>query len=72
MSSTERRRVCPTNAFVEFKKAETEQSIPARFERQVRRHPTRLAVKGRSYALTYDELNHAANRVGIVNLMGEW
>ncbi len=60
---TQSRRVCPTNAFVAFRKAEIEQSIPNRFEQQVRREPNRLAVKGKSYALTYDELNRAANRV---------
>jgi amino acid adenylation domain-containing protein len=63
LSSTQSRRVCPTNAFAEFKKEEIEQSIPARFEQQVRRDPDRLAVKARSHALTYDGLNRAANRV---------
>lgn len=45
-----------------------EQSIPARFESQVLQHPHRLAVKTRSEALTYDELNQAANRVAHVIL----
>jgi amino acid adenylation domain-containing protein len=57
------RRVCPTNAFVAFGKVEIEQSIPARFEQQVRRNPKRLAVKAKNYAFTYGELNGAANRV---------
>ena len=53
----------PTGTFVEFKKEEIEQSIPDRFEEQVRRYPERLAVKTRKEELTYDELNIAANRV---------
>ena len=52
-----------TGTFIEFKKEETEQSIPDRFEEQVRRYPGRLAVKTASQELTYDELNKAANRV---------
>lgn len=44
-------------------RAEIEGSIGARFERQVRRHAGRLAVKSGDRALTYDALNRAANRV---------
>ena len=36
------RRVGPTNPFVEFKNEEIEQSIPDRFEHQVRRYPEHL------------------------------
>jgi amino acid adenylation domain-containing protein len=57
------RRVVPTNPFTEFKREEIEQSIPNRFEQQVRRYPNRLAVKTRGHELTYDALNRAANRV---------
>jgi len=32
----------PTSAFVEFKKEDSERSIPDRFKQQVRRYPTRL------------------------------
>ena len=35
----------PTGKFVEFEKDEIEQSIPDRFEEQVRKYPQRLAVK---------------------------
>jgi amino acid adenylation domain-containing protein len=59
----EHRRVGPTNAFADFKKADTEQSIPARFEQQVARYPDRLAVKTSRHALTYAELDWAANCV---------
>lgn len=57
------KRVRPTNAFIEFKKEEIEQSIPERFEKQVRSSPDRLAVKTRSEELTYEALNRIANRV---------
>ena len=53
----------PTGTFIEYKQEEVEQSIPARFEEQVRKYPQRIAVKTESHELTYDELNKAANRV---------
>jgi amino acid adenylation domain-containing protein len=53
----------PSGTFAEFLKEEIEQSIPARFEKMVRRYPDRLAVKSRNHAFTYDELNKAANRI---------
>ena len=53
----------PTGTFIEFEKDEIEQSIPDRFEQQVCKYPNRLAVKSRSYELTYDELNRTANRL---------
>ena len=53
----------PTGRFVEFAKDEVEQSIPERFEKMVRLHPRRLALKSREYALTYEALNQAANRI---------
>jgi amino acid adenylation domain-containing protein len=56
------RRVRPANPFIEFKKEEIEQSIPARFEEQVRKYPERPAVKTRNSQWSYDELNKAANR----------
>lgn len=55
--------VHPTGIFVEFNKAEIEQSIPERFEQIARRYPGRLAVKTTQCALTYEELNKAANRI---------
>ena len=53
----------PTGTFIEFERDEIEQSIPDRFEQQVRRYPHRLAVKTKTHKLTYDELDRAANRV---------
>ena len=51
---------------------EIEQSIPERFEKIVRRYPDRLAVKMGDRALTYGELNQAANRIarGILDRQG--
>jgi non-ribosomal peptide synthetase component F len=43
--------------------SDVEQSIPARFEQQVRQYPNRLAVKTHLFQLTYEALNHTANRV---------
>src|SRR5918911_53256 len=57
-----------TNAFIQFREEETEQSIPQRFEKQVGRYPDRLAVKTRSHQLSYAALNKAANRVARVVL----
>ena len=53
----------PTGTFIEFPKAEIEQSIPERFAKIVAKCPDRLAIKTRNHQLTYAELNDAANRV---------
>ena len=53
----------PSGNFIEFRKEEIEQSIPERFEEQVRKHPDRLAVKTPEKELSYFELNKAANQV---------
>ena len=53
----------PPLPFVEFKIDDTRQTIAQRFEQQARRYPNRLAVKHNQRALTYNELNVAANRV---------
>ena len=46
-----------------FPRAAIEQSVPARFEEQVRRHPDRLAVECGVDAWSYAELNARANQV---------
>src|SRR5262245_30163686 len=56
-------RVPRADSFVEFPKEELEQSIPARFEKQVNQYSERMAIKTQDYALTYHELNQLANRV---------
>jgi non-ribosomal peptide synthetase component F len=53
----------PSGTFVEFKQEEIEQSIPGRFEKIVRLHPGRMAVKARASSLTYAALNQAANQI---------
>ena len=48
--------------FILFAEEAVEQSLPSRFEEQVHKFPTHLAIKTRSTLLTYRELNQAANR----------
>jgi amino acid adenylation domain-containing protein len=57
------RRVGPTNPFIEFQRVEIEQSICARFEEQVRKYPTNLAVKTKKYDWNYTVLNRVANHI---------
>lgn len=63
----------PTGTFVEFRKDDTEQSIPERFEEIVRKFPNRIAVESKESRVTYDALNSAANHLarGILALRGE-
>src|SRR5262245_34867212 len=53
----------PEQAFVPFSDEEIEQSIPRRFEQQVRCHKHRLAIKTDQQELTYAALNRSANRI---------
>jgi amino acid adenylation domain-containing protein len=53
----------PSGVFVHFPPEEIEQSIGARFEQQVHRYPDRLALKTRTQALTYTEVNQTANQI---------
>ncbi len=53
----------PSGNFVEFLRADVETSIPERFEKIVKIYPERLAVKMADRAVTYEELNKAANRI---------
>ncbi len=55
--------ICPTNTFTEFAKADIEQSIPERFEQQVRKYPDHIAVQTKQEALTYFSLNERANQI---------
>jgi amino acid adenylation domain-containing protein len=54
---------CPPNLFIEFKKADIDQSLPARFEQQVKKDPDQTAVKIGDSTLTYEALNRIANSV---------
>ncbi len=53
----------PELGFVPFKNEEIEQSIPQRFEQQVRSHGDRLAIKTDHETLTFTALNRRANRI---------
>lgn len=63
----------PTKPFVPFAKEAVEQSIPDRFQQQVRSYPDRIAVKGPKHTFSYDALNRYANRIAraILALQGE-
>ena len=65
--------VRPVNPFITFARHEIEQSIADRFESQVRKFPSHIAVKSRSHEWSYEELNRSANRVcqTILSLRGE-
>jgi amino acid adenylation domain-containing protein len=73
LTATERRRRLPswgarggirtTKPFTEWAEEEIEQSIPARFERQVRKHLHNVAIKTPHHEWSYAELNAKANRV---------
>lgn len=58
----EARAVHPTGVWEGFPQAETEQSIPARFEKMAALYPERLAVKSRAFEFTYAQLNSAGDR----------
>ena len=49
---------------VQFPPQEIEQSIAERFEKQAAAHPDRVAIQSGGQAMTYAELNAAANRLG--------
>ncbi|MCU1268149.1 MAG: amino acid adenylation enzyme/thioester reductase family protein [Acidobacteria bacterium] len=61
------------NPFTSFAQQEIEQSIPARFESQVRKYSRNIAVKSRTHQWSYEELNRQANRIAqtIFNQRGE-
>jgi amino acid adenylation domain-containing protein len=58
-----RNRVAPANPFIEFKKADAEQSLHARFEQIAERYAERSAVRTGNCEWTYGELNRRANRI---------
>ncbi len=53
----------PGGSFIAFDKIEINGSIPERFERQVQVYSGRLAIQFGNHALTYADLNEAANRI---------
>lgn len=63
-SSSVRTEVRDSNTrYAGFDKREIEQAVCARFEEQVRKYPERPALRTHRTALTYRELNQAANRI---------
>ena len=63
----------PVHPHVPFADDEIEQSIPERFEQQVRAAGDRLAIKSPERSFTYTELNQTANRLArkILSLRGK-
>lgn len=57
------RRIRPADRFVPFPKGEIEQSIPARFRRQVLEFPDRVAVRTKTESLTYTRLDHVSDHI---------
>ncbi|WP_238178451.1 amino acid adenylation domain-containing protein [Calothrix sp. 336/3] len=49
--------------FAKFTKADTEQSIPSRFEQQVQKYSGNIAIKTKTTTLTYQQLNQKANQI---------
>ncbi len=66
-------QIRPANTFIEFTKAEIEQSIGSRFESIVKKYPNRIAIKTRRHEWTYVELNRRADQIAgtILDLLGE-
>ncbi len=65
--------VYSNNSFIEFSKAEIEQSIASRFAQQVSKYSQKLAIQTNKYKWNYNELNEIANRIAqkILTLCGE-
>jgi amino acid adenylation domain-containing protein len=63
----------PASRHIPFRNEDLEQSVPDRFEQQVRRYPDKLAVRSRHHAFTYSGLNASANRIAhaILARLGE-
>jgi amino acid adenylation domain-containing protein len=59
--------------FIPFSADAVEQSLTQRFEAQARRFPRQLAIRTRTHALTYSELDARANRIAhaILDRRGE-
>src|SRR5262249_49321695 len=62
----------PTNPFDKFQKEDIEQPICTRFEEQVRKYPTNLAIKTGTYEWSYEQLNRVSNNIArsIMQLQG--
>jgi amino acid adenylation domain-containing protein len=49
--------------FIEFKEEQIEQSIPARFEQQVKKYPQNIAVRTKNHTWTYETLDRIADQL---------
>jgi len=58
-----RMQIKPMNPFIQFKDEEIEQSIPERFEQQVRAAGDRLAIMSDEVSFTFHDVNQTANRL---------
>ncbi len=58
------KEVRPTNDFKFFEATEINQSIAARFEKQVEKNPTNIAVQCNNKSISYRSLNNYANHLG--------
>jgi amino acid adenylation domain-containing protein len=56
-------RIKPVHPFTPFRDEDIEQSIPERFEKQVRAYGQRLAIKSDEASLSFDDLNRTANKL---------
>ena len=56
----------PLGGFVPFERDDINLSISARFEKQVRKYPDRLAIKADDREMTYAQLNQTANCIARV------
>ena len=66
-------KVRPAGDFLRFDKSDIEQSIPERFEQQVRSHGERTAICEAGQSFSYAALNRASNQVArtILSRRGE-
>lgn len=55
--------VQPAKPFLEFTLEDMDQSLPSRFEQQVKQYPTHIALKTAHAQWTYEVLNSLANRI---------
>jgi non-ribosomal peptide synthetase component F len=54
----------PANTrFIEFEEEQIEQSIPARFEQQVKKYPQNIAVRTKNHTWTYETLDRIADQL---------
>ncbi len=72
-NSLQAAEISPIYPYIPFTDEEIEQSIPDRFEKQVRLCGGRLAIKTEDVSFTYDGLNEIANRLArkILALRGD-